>query len=174
MWGSTQTTTYFPQERDFDDGEQIYLRLLAWYHATDKQLSETLRGLQQSCTKSTQCTSCPTYDQEYPFQCICSDFFHYKGAYYLIIVAGSQTGQLSQESMEQLAFLENYPSSFQHYGIPKEISSDGGQEFTVAATQKFLKTWGVRYHLLSVTFPHSNCRAELHRHQDIESHDHEQ
>ena len=47
------------------------------------------------------------------------------------------------------------------YGIPDELSSDGGPEFIASEAQQFLKSWGVKHRLSSVSFPHSNCRAEI-------------
>ena len=50
---------------------------------------------------------------------------------------------------------------FSTFGIPEELASDGGPEFTAAETQEFLKNWQVHHRLSSVANPHSNCRAEL-------------
>jgi hypothetical protein len=47
---------------------------------------------------------------------------------------------------------------FVTFGVPEELSSNGGPEFRAAATQDFLQRWGV-HHRLSLA--QSNGRAEV-------------
>ena len=41
------------------------------------------------------------------------------------------------------------------------MASDGGPEFSAKLTENFLKRWGVRHRMSSVSHPSSNGRAEL-------------
>ena len=50
---------------------------------------------------------------------------------------------------------------FATFGVPEEISSDGGPELSLTATAEFLTRWVVRHHMSSAYFPQSNGRAEV-------------
>ena len=52
-------------------------------------------------------------------------------------------------------------SFFATFGVPEELSSDGGPEFTATNTQEFLRLWSVRHRVSSAGFPQSNGRAEV-------------
>jgi len=50
---------------------------------------------------------------------------------------------------------------FATFGVPEELSSDGGPEFKASHTEDFLRLWLVRHRVSSVGFPQSNGRAEV-------------
>jgi len=45
--------------------------------------------------------------------------------------------------------LEQTRTFFSTFGVPEELSSDGGPEFTASTTGEFLQRWGVRHRLSS-------------------------
>ena len=99
---------------------------------------------------------------EYPFQYICADYFTHKGSNYLVIVDRFSNWPIIEKSDSGSAgLIKTLRQTFATYGIPDELSSDGGPEFTASATKDFLRNWGVSHRQSSAYFPHSNCRAEL-------------
>ena len=99
---------------------------------------------------------------EYPFQCICADYFTYKGVPYLVIVDRYSNWPIVERSRDGAAgLISSLQQTFTTYGTPEELASDAGPEFTATITQRFLKEYGVHHRLSSIAFARSNGRAEV-------------
>lgn len=104
----------------------------------------------------------PATPPDYPFQYVCADFFHYKGVNYVVVVDRySNWPIVERASNGAKGLITCLRRTFVTFGIPDELASDGGPEFTSTATRDLLKDWGVHHRLSSVAYPHSNCRAEV-------------
>ena len=102
-----------------------------------------------------------------PFECIGADYFQLEGHHYLVAVdrmSGwcevfqAKSGTVQAGSKGLLAALRKL---FGCFGVPLEISSDEGTEFTASETKDFLNRWGVKHRESSAHHPSSNGRAEL-------------
>ena len=102
-----------------------------------------------------------------PFESIVCDFFHFKGWYYF--VAADRLSGWTEQQRIKVGTSESGANGlckalrrlFVTFGVPVEMSSDGGPEFSAKVTENFLKRWGVRHRMSSAYNPSSNGRAEL-------------
>lgn len=102
-----------------------------------------------------------------PFESIFADFFDYGGRHYLVVgdrlsgwveVYASTSGTHTSGAAGLITHLRTL---FATFGVPEELSSDGGPEFKAGCTEQFLERWGVRHRVSSAYFPQSNGRAEV-------------
>ena len=99
---------------------------------------------------------------DYPFQQLCSDYFSYNNGNYLVMVDRySNWPIVFKENGKAEQLIKRLRDVFITFGIPEELTSDGGPQFTADETQRFLESWGVRHRRSSVANPHANSRAEI-------------
>lgn len=106
----------------------------------------------------------PLVHPAYPFQMVCSDYFSYGGSTYVVIVdrySNWPVVALVKPGDGAQQFINALKIYCHTYGIPDELSTDGGTPYTSSETQQFLRDWGIHHRISSVAFPHSNTRAEL-------------
>jgi len=101
---------------------------------------------------------------EWPFRQICLDYFFIEHHAYLVIV-DRYSGWLCiyhcQQGAATSANLINICRElFTVYGVPEEISSDGGPQFKSQVFNQFLLHWGIHHRLSSAGYAQSNGRAE--------------
>ena len=148
------------------------------YRATD---SLFWPGISSDITKARlECRSCNEYAPtqphlpaatpviaQSPFQSVASDFCEFGGNHYLVTVdrfsnwptvSSAKPGTAASGTKGLLGALR---SLFATFGIPEEISSDGGPEYSSDMFKDFMNKWGVHHRSSSAHNPESNGRAEV-------------
>ena len=102
---------------------------------------------------------------EWPFQKVAADYFFIDLHSYLVY-ADRFSGWISayhfkpgQSTHKNL--ISTMRALFMDYGIPEELSTDGGPQFIADGFEQFLKKWGVSHRTSSADYPKSNGRAEI-------------
>ena len=102
-----------------------------------------------------------------PFQAVATDFFQLHAKRYLLTVDRFSNWPDLREATADTpnsganGLIKSYRELFASFGVPEELSSDGGAEYISNSFQAFLKTWGIKHRLSSAYHPQSNGRAEV-------------
>ena len=97
----------------------------------------------------------PSHPPTTPFEKIFTDYFDYAGRHFLIVgdrlsgwsdVFGTPAGTTVTGANALVRLLRSY---FATFGVPEEILSDGGPEFTTFVTQDFMRKWDIKHRVSS-------------------------
>ncbi|XP_043212315.1 uncharacterized protein K02A2.6-like [Amphibalanus amphitrite] len=134
-------------------------------------------GLNQQVHETvTACSACRKYlptQQKEPmlsdpepsrvFETMSADFFSHAGKSWLVIadrlsgwpIAVSIDGEPTSRIL-----VSHLREVFAVYGVPNQLKTDGGPQFTARHTRTFLERWGVTHTISSLHYPQSNGHAE--------------
>jgi len=137
-------------------------------------INQDIQAIRNNCSKCNQNapslakpTHIPSRIPSVPFECIFCDFFEFSGHHYLVAgdrfsgwieIFSAPHGTAHAGSKGLQAALRTL---FATFGVPVELSSDGGPEFSATSTTEFLRNWGIKHRKSSAHFPQSNGRAEV-------------
>jgi len=135
------------------------------------QMSSQIQNFRNQCTRCNETAPSNRKDlpddpepPTFPFQQTVADLFRMAGRLY-IVYADRFTGWPEVASTKPDATAATINSIirryFMNFGVPEEVSTDGGPPFGSHEFETFLKSWNVSHRLSSVGYAQSNGRAEV-------------
>lgn len=119
------------------------VRAIVYWPGMSKDICETREG-SADCNRNAPSQAAtppiPSTPPSSPFEAVFADFFDYRGCHYLV-VGDRLSGWV--EVAGSAGLIRHLRSFFSTFGVPEEISSDCGPEFTAKGTRDFLRLRGV-------------------------------
>ena len=127
-----------------------------------KQLVQNCEQCEQLKPKNQKETLRQHSDGNGPWDKIGTDLFEIKGKNYLLVIDYYsnfiEVDQLTTTTSKQV--IEKLKKQFARFGIPCQIVSDGGPQYSSSEFEVFVKDWGIIHHITSPNHPNSNGKAE--------------
>ena len=135
-----------------------------WWLGLNCQLTDLVSNCPKCCKDRYQHPELliPSKLPSLPWQKLASDLFYWKGSAYLLIIdyysRYIEIAKLSSESSSEV--ICHTKSIFARHGIPKEVISDNGPQYSSLEYKKFTEEYGFLHTTSSPKFPQSNGEAE--------------
>lgn len=98
-----------------------------------------------------------------PFESISADLFEYSNVHFMVVVDRYSGWPIVTEFTKvpnSAIIISNFKQIFRDYGIPLELRSDGGGQFTSQLFKEFLLAYNITQSISSAHYPQSNGHAE--------------
>ena len=135
-----------------------------WWPGMSKELEDLVKNCPECCKAQRQRAQplTPAVLPELPWQKVATDLFDWKQRTYLIIVdyysRYIEIALLQRTTAEEV--VTHTKSIFARHGIPEEVISDNGPQFSSQQYAEFAKAYQFRHTTSSPYFPQSNGEAE--------------
>ena len=88
----------------------------------------------------------PLPEVQYPFQMVCSDYMDVRGQGYLVLVDRYSGWPIVHDAKKATAreLVRAVQEVCTTFGVPEELSSDGGPQFMSSGLKEFCRLWGIR------------------------------
>ena len=135
-----------------------------WWPGLSKQLEDLVTNCAECCKNRSQNAEplIPTSFPKLPWQKVGSDLFMWKNSHYLLIIdyfsRYIEIAKLNSES--SACVIKHMKSIFARHGIPQEVVSDNGPQYSSREFSMFAKEYGFVHCTSSPRYPQSNGEAE--------------
>lgn len=135
-----------------------------WWPGLSRQLEDLVTNCAECCRCRTQHAEplMPAQFPKVPWQKVASDLFVWKNSHYLLIIdyfsRYIEIAKLNSESAASV--IKHMKSIFARHGIPQEVVSDNGPQYSSREFAKFSKEYGFVHRTSSPKYPQSNGEAE--------------
>ena len=135
-----------------------------WWPNLSKQLEDLITNCVVCCRNRVQHAEplMPVPFPMLPWQKVASDMFVWKNSHYLLVIdyfsRYIEIAKLSSES--SAAVIKHMKSIFARHGIPQELVSDNGPQYSSREFANFSKEYGFLHTTSSPKFPQANGEAE--------------
>ena len=135
-----------------------------WWPGLSKQLEYLVSTCVECCRHKQQNAEPlqPAVFPQLPWQKVASDLFVWKNSHYLLVIDYfSRYIEISKLSSETTGSVIKHMSSiFARHGIPQQVVSDNGPQYSSREFSKFAKEYGFEHSTSSPQYPQANGEAE--------------
>ena len=135
-----------------------------WWPGLSRQLEELITNCAECCRTRNQNAEplMPAPFPELPWQKVASDLFVWKNSHYLLVIdyfsRYIEVAKLTSESSASV--IKHMKSIFARHGIPQEVVSDNGPQYSSREFANFSQEYGFVHSTSSPKYPQSNGEAE--------------